>query len=1535
MRLSRRFRLVVDEPQGHDRMPVLATDRVLGGTCMVKFAPAGTSPAHDLVAEGALLNELSHPHLVQLIHRFDGILDLWDQDRVTGFATRWVDGPPINEALEGASLERKIEAMGQLLGVVHYLHRNGVLHLDIKAQNVLFGEQGTVLIDLGSARPLDSGPGEAGGTLGYAAPEVLAGQSASVAADLYSLGALFYQLISGRRPHSADSRAGLRRAVLAGDVVPIRAVVRGLPLELAQVIDSLLQREVARRPLDVPEVVARLLPIGVAPLDWSGASPFQGRKEEIGALHELMAGRPSHRLAVVGPAGMGRSRLIRRAIATMEIPEDRQGIGWLDLDSAPDPLRALDGLAWMVADELPAPAGSARWVEAVCAAFRFGEVSAAGLFFGRREEIPLDLLTSFDRISEALAVGGVPVVWAATDPIPGAATIRLGPLSDSEMAGLGRYLGVVSARRMGELGSRAGGSPGQLLRLVAPGTLSSGHVAEGADGVLALLELLPPGLPRQIHAALPQAVREAIGAHEKDGIVYWAADDRLYLDRIAEGAPAEGASVGQVASLLEAVAADVDPLWYALAAARIGRFDLATEVFESAVLGAARRGTVLMELAERLTEAGHRPALLVWARLREEEGDLEHAIRLRARLEDPSVAEQTELSRVMRRAGRFEEARAVTEAALKCESTGIERARLWLEVAYLNLATGEFADAAAACERAEQLDPSEADGVVLEARVQVALIILEHGGQVPGVEELVCRVEEDQSRKRLSSRALASAARILQEGRQLDRSERLLGVAADRADEEGDAERSAGVRLNRGSVLQGLGKGKEARRAYQAAREIAQKAGLSDILLRICYSLADLELRAGRLPVAERELAAFEAEVQHGSSPEAVIRGVELRARWLLAKGRPQEALARVEGIHSENLPANLRISCDIIAAKAHLQLGRPGAALRGLVETPPARSPAVQALVTSLRARAEIAQAREKLASARAQLPDEPDPFVRFDWGEVLLAYAGEDLDPDSFPERRQDLDRAARLLRWDQAARAATLRDRLLVGPGAALEGIVQLTEAMHDPARFPEALARLVAEALGAYRVLIMMRLPGLGKQLTYRELSGMEAAGIGAEVMNRIRDPDSVWLSDNAFDDPHLRETSRTVRTFELKSLLAVAIPHLGRAVGALYVDDLYRAGRFKQADVEVLQRLASAVGSMVPLLSTHHKTPVLEEPTELLGLLLSDTEQIAEIEYSLSMLKDESQTNLLITGPTGAGKTVLANRIAIEVLGLKGVLSVECRQMDSDRLVSTLTGVRKGDFTGAIDRSGLLRQCLEQGSALFIDEIQNLDDAGQQVLLPLLELPIRHIASLSSASEVLKRPLHVILGTNAEVSRGRWSDHFREDLWYRMSLVQIDLPPLGDRGPEAIYRYLRLMLEEQGAPLPEETLEPAALQRLTRWTWPGNLRQLQAFAQRTANRFRNVKRRIRENELERLLNEQLGSEETRASPTSSPRSFKAAQVGIVMDALERHNWVQINAARELGMTAPNLHKFLKRNGLIDEVNRQKGRGRAQAGSQAPG
>jgi len=1482
----------------------------LGGTCVVKCVPAEDSTAPSLSAEGALLADLAHPNLVEIVTRFTNTQVSWSTLRQTGFATRWVDGQPMVAGLEGSSRETALRSFAMLVDTVDYLHRRGILHLDIKPDNALWTGERTVLLDLGSARPLDAGPGEAGGTLGYAAPEVLAGQAASPVADVYSMGVILYELLARDDPYGGLTAGRLRRAVMHGEVIPVRAMCPDVPHFLAALLDRMLCVEPAGRPVELEEIRATVLKGIEAETPPAGMPPCVGRAREAAALHALLDKPAAAEVWVVGDPGSGRSRLVRRVLDDRLERPDREA---LDLSMVADPVRALDSYLASQGVELPDQQHRSAWKRSVVKAVSgLGKNKTCTFFFGRREARSPDGVRLLDELSGALIGAGFNLLWASVDTPAGGAAVELRPLDDRELTELLGFYGISHRSRARELRVRTGGWPGAVVSALAPVRSAVPSLHGPAGRMAAALRVLPLGLPEAIVGRLPADLSEGLALLREQDAVQLSADGRLYLDQGASDEPLDPATRAALESLIVGEPPEEDPLWIGLAAARLGLWALATERFEAGIRQSGGRRSLMVELADALAARGHRQARSMLAKLRAEDADLDGAIELLRGLEGRTEEEALRLVRILGRARRFDE--AIEEARrLQADQPSPE---LLLLIAGIHLKQGDLVSAEDACDKAERVTGGSNDAI-LTVRVRVALQRVLRGSPSPGVDDLLVRLEERTRLGQLDLVALSAGGRLLIALGQLERGALMLEQAAGLEEAKADPIDWAGIRLNCGNAWQKLGKGRKARKCYREALLSANRAGKPELMVRIRYALAELELRWNRLPAAETQIAAFLAEVARVDIPEAEARGAELRARFSLAQDRPQAALDALTAVSLGGLSPELVVSIQLRRAQAQLELGRPDDVLTMLAEAPRSREPTIQALVGTLRARAHFAMGRRLMTEARKAVPPSPDPMIRLEAGQILLGTAGEDLDPASFQQRREDLDRAARLLRGESAARAATLRDRLLDGPGAALEGIVALTETMHDPKAFPEAMARLVAEALGAHRVLIMVRIPGLGQQVTYTELSGAEAAGIGMEVLRRIQSPSDYWTSNNAFADPHLRKTSHTVRTFELKSLLAVAIPHGGKAVGALYVDDVHRANRFGDEDVAVLRRLAGAIGQALPLLSSTSQERLLDEPAEIMGVLLSKRDQVADIQYSLSMLKGQSQTNLLVTGPTGAGKSVFSRRLARELYGLTGVETVVLRKGDPNMLVTQLVGARKGDYTGATEREGAIQRCLRQQRALFLDEVQNLDDAGQQILLPLLELPERHIAGLTSSSERLNRPLHVILGTNVGVSHGGWSQHFREDLWYRMSHVHVHLPPLVERGPEAVYRYLATMLTEEGVGAPERVFETAALHRATNWDWPGNLRRLSAFAQRAAHLHRTREQPVALEDLARLGLDPIGE-------ASQPDGVgvEEAMLEFVLDTLKRMNWVQKAAAAELKWSPSRLNKYLSRHGLIDEVQRNR-------------
>ncbi|MCB9742778.1 MAG: sigma 54-interacting transcriptional regulator [Alphaproteobacteria bacterium] len=1500
-----------------------AQDLVLGGVAFLKLRPAEAG-GDELLAEARLLADLSHPRLVRLVDVIqDTNLEGLSSDRfgmvgkVHGFATEWIDGEPFVDALVGQPLETRIAVFGGLLDVVDYLHRRQLLHLDLKPSNVLGSvEQGVTLLDLGSARPLDGGPGEAGGTLGYAAPEVLARQAASVMSDIYSLGALLYELVTGARPHGELEPRALRQACLAGDVIPVRAVAPDVPRPLATLIQDMLHMSPPRRPRSVEEVRERLGAMGfLLPRPSPGAPPFVGRERELSGLSAMLSSRKFAPIALIGPSGSGRSRLARRALHEAS---HHTGIPFADLSRCEQPLVAIHRILTIDFVDLPPP-GSPGWLSGVKQRLTRTLAWRGLIYLGALDALSPQDRATLESLLPELAGAGQRIVVACERILDGARALPLGPLGAEDLEAIGHFLGVPTGPELTRAVERSAGLPGNLIRQLAavadPSTLPAPLRADWEA-----LVTLPAGLDALTLSALPPEVQEGVAGLRLYGLAFDDGSGRLQLVGARSGVDVHPTLQQAVRWLIRSRWRQLDALWAALAAARVGEYALAAEGLEAAVEVAGPRRGELIELAERLVAQGSPEAVMTLARIRMADADPAGALEVLGRSSltdaDPDVALLS--VRALRLAGRLEEAEARARAILEAQPLP------WVQVELARLLAqrGATVEACAVVAEANAADAEIGAGEGLAVQVSLLSRRYSRGEEVPELRGVLRRVQDLAGGGTLPPNALAAAGRTLAAMGEVPDGVELLERAIRGADRGGDLMLSAVTRLNLGNILLSGSRGREARRVYAEALRIARATDTPALLIRLSYSLATLELRRGRLPAAETHIAEFKEIAARLGEPEAEARAHLLDARLSAERARFEDVCALLEGLDLSAVSQEVSAEVGFTLARARFELGRPEEALATLEAHPAPKVEITRRQVSVLRGRIHIAVGRRLLADARQAIEGESDPIDLMDVGEVLLRAAGEDLDPESFQSRRDDLDQAAKLLHGSRASQAATLRDRLLVGPGAALEGIVELTEAMNDPQAFPGALGRLVAEALGAHRVLIMLKLPGLGQQMTYQELAGEEAAGIGQEVLTRIAGPDDTWQAADAFADPALREASATVRTFQIKSLLAVAIPFRDRAIGALYVDDLHRANRFTDDDVRVLKRLAAAVGRIIALIPLSAPQESVLEPTEVFGVMLRTRAQVEALEDSLELLHEHEQANLLVTGPTGAGKTVFARRVAEDVLGLEGLVELAVRQMDPQMLVSALTGTRRGEFTGAITQEGVIQKAIAGRKALFIDEIQSLDEAGQQILLPLLELPTRRFGGLMASTQALNGRLHIILGTNADVSGKRWSRHFRDDLWYRMSRVHVHLPTLAERGPEAVYRYLSAMLREHVDLPPEQLFELAALHRVTSWEWPGNLRELNAFASKAATLYRRVGKALGLQDLPRLG---LGGREESAALVGAGEGkdqLVAVELDTLLSALRRCNWVQADAARLLGITRWTMHRMLRKHDLVEFVRRRK-------------
>ena len=201
----------------------------------------------------------------------------------------------------------------------------------------------------------------------------------------------------------------------------------------------------------------------------------------------------------------------------------------------------------------------------------------------------------------------------------------------------------------------------------------------------------------------------------------------------------------------------------------------------------------------------------------------------------------------------------------------------------------------------------------------------------------------------------------------------------------------------------------------------------------------------------------------------------------------------------------------------------------------------------------------------------------------------------------------------------------------------------------------------------------------------------------------------------------------------------------------------------------------------------------------------------------------SDVAVLIQGETGTGKELVAK--ALHEHGLrrgKPFLAENCAAVPADLLESELFGHKKGSFTGAIaDRPGHFAAA--NGGTVFLDEIGDMPISMQAKLLRVLqEGEVRPVGS----NKVLHVDVRIIAATNKDLRAMCRNGTFREDLYFRLAVVTVLLPPLRDRKGDVAH-LVRFLLEHIGKEMGRSaTVTPEALALLERWRWPGNVRELE-------------------------------------------------------------------------------------------------------------
>jgi transcriptional regulator with GAF, ATPase, and Fis domain len=1600
-----RYRLLASLGAGAEGRAWSARDERSGREVALKLVDVGPAARSRLRAEFAHLSTIHHPALLS-VDELDEVRD-GPLPRGALFYSAELCAPLPSLPPDRREAEL-LKLLGDVAGALATLHAAGLVHHDVKPENIFIGSDGGYRLgDLGLA--LAAGlSGGLRGTLAYLAPEALRGGDGPQL-DLFALGATALALWSGAPPRPTETRAAIAAIVrplpqldgasagLGGLVAALTALApEDRPSSAAVVVDECVRLGApiprvraatpraghpifAERDVELAAARARLDEGGLLWIRGHGRSRFI---DELRRADQLLSTEPSRWLGPSVRAALVELGLDGGAPADAELRARGQR-GRLVAALRNHPARLCLAAGAADADELARLAAHGGLRPAIIIVDA-GDASAPAAPSGRWvTDLTLRALsaTGATRVIASIA-GRLPedvtealVAASGGDPRRVVELTRaiLRPSSATPTVAMVRQLaaGDISAW----VGEAIAALPSAARRLVA-GLTALGRTASLDE--LAAVSELPAA---ELAAGLKTALAAGVVADGTIGIDFPSRAHR------AAAEPADPALIERIAHLVDEQALTVEQRAFdhARVATLLGRDDAAeaaAAVASDAVSSAD--ATTAAELVEQAARAGAPPPVLALLRA---------GLALRAADYDAVVAHLTPLvdagegaatlmlARALQRSGRAPAAAdLLTPLTTRTDQLGAVARGLR---GRLLVSAGRWDDAAALC------TPRPGDGprpVELDEALGLAELYRGHPDEAARAFAWVVAHAVDNIQR---ARGQSLAGMAAQAAGNLAAAAAAYRDALDGAREAGDFHGAAVYAANLAAVLREEGElGQALAPSVEAATEL-ERLGKPVERASALFNHGNLLLTLGDLDGAEA--AARESSQLAGQGREAAFA--------LLLRGdveRRRNALSTAE--------ATYRDAASRLTAPADQSL-----ALRSLAET--------------LAAADRLSEARRVLrqASEAARIAGQPQ-LVRIAAARVLLA-AGEPVNQAAASSLAADLAAdaasAATAGRREVAFRAHIYAGRLrlsltdanavadLRAAHALWQEILMRTPELRRPSADQDPDAKKLRALLGAVAPTSdepavdqrWRRLAAINKRLnseqrrdrilelildTVHDLTGAErcfvllgggdrpfdvaaARNIDAAELQRVdSDPSAGPAFSRSIAERAAREgapivtfdargderfeAALSVTDLKLRSVLAVPLAVKGRSVGCVYADHRLRAGLFDDSDVELCTDLAeqaaiaienarlleenAAQREAVAKLNRELEARLATQALELDELhqevrrdraaltirydyrnIVGRTGRMQELFRLLDRITDTALP-VVVYGESGTGKELVAR--AIHHNGPRRdrpFVSESCGAIPETLLEATLFGHVRGAFTGADqDRRGLFEVAHE--GTLFLDEVGEMSAAMQVKLLRVLTTgEFRRVGG----ERTHKVDVRLVVASNRDLGKMVEEGAFREDLFYRLNVIRVALPPLRERRddiPLLVEHFLRKHSQVLGTPA--RRIERAALQRLMAYRWPGNVRELENEILRASALGGEV---LRVADLSPHITSGEPGPQLDPDELDLHRRVERLERTLVEEALRRTEGNQSQAARLLGLSRFGLQKMLRRFGMAERRPRR--------------
>ncbi len=412
---------------------------------------------------------------------------------------------------------------------------------------------------------------------------------------------------------------------------------------------------------------------------------------------------------------------------------------------------------------------------------------------------------------------------------------------------------------------------------------------------------------------------------------------------------------------------------------------------------------------------------------------------------------------------------------------------------------------------------------------------------------------------------------------------------------------------------------------------------------------------------------------------------------------------------------------------------------------------------------------------------------------------------------------------------------------------------------------------------------------------------------------LREKTSLLISD-----PPAKEgfSSESLNQSRPTSLMCVPLVMLDRPLGVIYLDTNAPDVRFDQDHLQLVSAIAAITA--VAIENARHFEWLQSENERLLAdvniehNMVGESQSMKQVYQFISKVAPTDST-VLISGESGTGKELAARAIHQNSKRAKlPFMAVNCAALAETLLESELFGHEKGAFTGAIAmRKGRLE--VADGGTLFLDEIGELSQALQVKLLRVLQ---EREFERVGGTKTIKVDIRLVAATNKDLEQAIAAGTFRQDLYYRLNVVEVAMPPLRERR-EDISLLANYFASKHGEKCNRRILgvSPEAQARLLSYEWPGNVRELENAIERA------VVLGATDHILPEDLPEATLESEAATATTSAPKYHEAVtqtKKQIILSAMDQAKGSYTEAARLLGVHPNYLHRLIRNLNLREQV-----------------